>query len=593
MIKYIALDIETINLHPYGGTIWLIGYCDASLNVKVVADPNGIKTCPPDLKRILEDKNICKVIHNALFDIPYIELTLGVRCVNVWDTMVCEKVIQGVTADDRKVSEEFKIVHSASLKHTLKRYGFPVPDKDVTKQFINRPKGKKFSAEELEYLKDDVKYLLPLRKAQEFILTRDKLLEVALLDNKVIERVARMRVLGVGVDKQKWLEVADQNLQEYNRAKASLPDSVKNWNSPAQVKHYFKQRWNIEIDSLTNIKKIFLNTRNAMLARFIITRDMYSDATGYGATWLYREDGSSTIDPDGRIRADYDISKNTGRLSTSNPNLLGLPREGSQRSAIVPRKGYVFVIGDFAGQEIGIMAAASKEKLWIDTLLRGDDVHSLMGYMFSPERWIMTTQKGCAFPKKCKCEGHGSIRAPAKEANFLLAYGGGPGKLIERIIKNMFAKGIPTEKVIGTLMSEKEAKRFVKRHKGAIKNLVRYLDRNGKDAQKTGVSYSADPYRRRRVLKGEQDWQIRNQGMNNPIQSAAANMIKLAMISMPEIYNIVLPFHDEIVCEVPKAQAKACVKAMIKIMEDSADYITGIKGIIKADVRVQSDYTKH
>jgi DNA polymerase I-like protein with 3'-5' exonuclease and polymerase domains len=70
-------------------------------------------------------------------------------------------------------------------------------------------------------------------------------------------------------------------------------------------------------------------------------------------------------------------------------------------------------------------------------------------------------------------------------------------------------------------------------------------------------------------------------------------MIKLAMISMPEIYNIVLPFHDEIVCEVPKAQAKACVKAMIKIMEDSADYITGIKGIIKADVRVQSDYTKH
>lgn len=592
-MKHVAIDIETIGLKPYSGTIWMVGWCGSDCKVQIASDPNGLKKCPLELRELLQDKSICKVIHNAQFDIPYMELVWGVRCVNVWDTMVAEKVIQGVTAPDHKVTEEFKVAHSASLKYTLARYGFPVPNKDITKQFINRPLGTKFTKEENDYLVGDVQYLLPLRKAQEFILTRDKQLEAALLDNKVIERVCRMRVLGLGVDKKKWLEIADTNLNAYKRALATLPQSVKNWNSPAQVKDYFKQRYGITIDSFTNLKSIFLTTRNPMLAKFITIRQMYSDASGYGATWLYREDGSSTIDPDGRVRASFDISKNTGRFATSDPNLLGLPKEGDQRSAIVPRKGHVFVIGDFAGQEIGIMAAASKEDLWINALLRGDDVHSLMGSMLSLERWKAGVAKGCTFPKKCKCPTHTSIRAPAKEANFLLAYGGGASKLIERIIKNMFANGIPSEDVIKTLMSERDAMRFITKHKRAIRKLVAYLEKNGRDAIRTELSYSADPYKRRRVLKGEQEWQIRNQGMNNPIQAAGANMIKLALVSMPDEFDIVLPFHDEIVCEVPKAKAKACVKAMTIVMEKSADYITGIHGIIKADVRIQTDYSKH
>jgi len=459
-MKFAAVDTESINLHPYNGTIWMVGWCLADCKVKIASDPNGLKQCPPALRVILEDPTICKVFHNFEHDGPYIELCWGVRVVNVWDTMVCEKIIQGVSMPDTKVSDEWRQAHSASLKFTLPRYGFPSPNKDITKQFVNRPKGKKFTREENDYLVDDVQYLLPLRKAQEYLLTRDGQLETALLNNKFIERVSRMRVLGIGVDKQKWLEIAANNLAEYNRSLATLPKSVANWNSPAQVKEYFKQKYGIrflkmkngvperdkktgkEIESFSELKNVFLKTRNPMLARYIIVRDMYSDATGYGTTWLYREDGSSTIDADGRIRASFDISKNTGRVSTSNPNLLGLPRDGNQRSAIVPRKGHVFVIGDFAGQEIGIMAAASGEKLWIDALLRGDDVHALMGQMLSPERWKMATEKGCTFPKKCKCAKHKSIREPAKESNFLLAYGGGPSKLIERIIKNMFAKGI-------------------------------------------------------------------------------------------------------------------------------------------------------
>jgi len=592
-LNYLAIDIETIGLAPYNGCIWMISICGADLKPRVFHDCNGMKQCPKELVAILQDKSVCKVIHNGEFDMPYIELNWGIRIRNVWDTMVAEKIIQGVTADDRKVSEAFNIAHSASLKYTLARYGLPVPNKSIRENFINRKKGRPFTKEEIQYAGDDVKYLLPLRKAQEHLLTRDKLLEVALLDNKVVEKISRMRVLGVGVDKQRWLEVADTNLQEYKRAVAMLPRSVANWGSNQQVKYYFKQKYGIVIDTYKNLKKIYLTTRNPMLGLFIKTQMLYSDATGYGKTWLYRDDGTSYIDADGRVRPSYDQNKNTGRFSTSNPNVLGFPRKGRQRSCIVPKPGHVFVIGDFAGQEIAIMAAASKEDFWIDALLRGEDIHGLMASIISADRWLRAKEKGCTFPKKCKCPDHIAQRAPAKESNFLLAYGGGADKLLERIIKGIFEKGIPDAKEIERVMDLKAAKIFIHKHKRALRKLVRWLEQNGKDAIKTGISYSADPYRRRRVLKGEEEWQIRNQGMNNPVQSSAANMIKVALISMPDEYDIILPFHDELVAEVPKKIAKKCAIVMAKIMEDAADYITGIHGLIRADVKIQNDYTKN
>lgn len=592
-MRYVAIDIETIGLHPFGGAIWMITVYDGRGKPKTYHDCNGMRACPDEVKKLLTDKSVCKIVHNGEFDLPYIELCWGVHTVNVWDTMVTEKNIIGVTLDDQKITEDAKIKYSASLAYTLRRYGFPAPDKSIRENFINRHKGVAFTKAELKYAADDVLHLLQLQKAQEYLATRDKILEKVLLDNRVVEKICAMRVLGVGVDVKKWLKVADDNLKKYQKACAALPHEVENWNSPKQVKDYFNYNHNIEIDSFKNLMALYIKTRHPVLGQFIITRQMFSDTAGYGKTWLYKDDGTMFVDADGRLRPSYDQNKNTGRFSTYKPNLLGLPRDGLQRSCIVPRKGNAFVIGDFSGQELGIMAAAAKEKLWIDALLRGEDVHALMAYVLNQERWKATKAKGCTYPKKCSCPEHKLQRTPAKESNFLLAYGGGPLKLIERIIKGIFEHGLPSAKEMAMIPDEASAKKFVLRHKKAIRALSRYLFKNGAIATKTRVSYSADPYRSRRVLQGVEDWQVRNQGMNNPIQAAGANMIKLAIVSMPDEFPIILPFHDEIVCDVPKAKAKACFKAMVKIMESSADYITGIHGLIKADVRIQTDYTKH
>src|SRR5690606_11844888 len=96
------------------------------------------------------------------------------------------------------------------------------------------------------------------------------------------------------------------------------------------------------------------------------------------------------------------------------------------RRAFVPAPGHCFVINDFSGQEIGVMAAAADEKLWLDTMLRGDDVHGMTASLLYAEDWARGALKTCTFPKKCKCPNHITPRERAKILNFMLAYGGGP-----------------------------------------------------------------------------------------------------------------------------------------------------------------------
>lgn len=598
-MKYVGLDLETRDLPVYGAKIWSVTIYEPGLKPEVFADPMGLKKCPPRVKKLCEDRNVTIVTHNGgEFDAPVMAFNWDVWIRNIGDTKLWEQIIIGyqlppvAKASRSENMDKLYRQFGVALDYVLERYGLPVPDKRQRAGFIDRPVGMPFTKSEQKYFVDDVRPLPALYKAQEKLLIRDGSYEVACLENLVAKKVCMMRVMGIGIDEKLWLEIASNNLQEYQKALRTLPREVSNWNSPAQVKAYFQSR-GTPLYSYTDIESVYIKTRDPLLGKYIKIRQMYSDATSYGATWLEREDGSSTIDPDGRIRCSVEQIINTGRFSTRNPNILALPKLGLQRSAIVPAKGNVFIRGDFGGQELGIMAAASGEDFWIDAMLRGEDIHALMASIVGPTEWRNGTKRGCTFPKKCKCPVHLRMREPAKINNFLLAYGGGAGKLLQNIIESMFERpGMPTNDELASIMTDFEARVFVHKHKAAIRKLAAYLDRNAADALATGVSYSADPYRRRRVLHGDQDWHIENQGRNTPIQTAGANMLKLAMVSLPDKYPIVLPFHDELLCEVPKKLGIACMKEMKGIMEESADYITGIKGLIKVSPMMSLNFAK-
>lgn len=599
-MKYISLDIESNGTKIDGGRIWMLSITRGK-KTELIEDCFGISKLRPDVKRELEDENICKIIHAAVgVDLPFLEFHFGCKVRNIWDTAVNEVVIQGMLVAFKKTDKglsDWQLSqlqkHSSKLEYTLPRYGFPIHDKELVMEFVAREPGIPFRAALKEYGKSDTKFLGPLQEMQEYLLKRDGLMEVALLENKTAEKLGSMRALGIRVDQKLWKQYADMHLKEFNKRMKKLPSGI-NWNSPPQVKGFFKDR-GIQMNEFSEMYDLYLDTHDKMLGHFIHAREMHKAVTSYGHNWF----DEGFFDSDGRVRCHVTQCINTGRMAMAQPNLQQLPGEDGKkipklrrvlkmiagdvfswphRKAFIPDPGKVFVSGDFSGQEMGIMAAASNEKILINAMLRGDDVHALTARLIEPLRWDKGAKKGCCFPKKCKCPTHIEMREPAKIDNFMLAYGGSWVKLVEALGRD--------------LISDEQAKIFVGAHKRVTPSLTRYLHRNGEDAVKTGVSFSADPYRRRRVLRGEEVWQIRNQGKNNPIQSAGANMLKLAMISLSDDLPIVLVIHDQIILEVPKAKAIKAQRELKAIMEKSADYITGIKGLIKVNPTIQYDITK-
>jgi len=573
-MKYCAYDIETRNLRP--GTkdarIWIAGIkTQDSSKPLVVHNKNGLKTLPKQIAGPLEDENICTIIHNSEFDGPYTTLNLnGIRIRNIWDTRLMEILIQGFNVPRNSKDEKLKAKHGTSLKHTLARYHLNGKmDKTVRENFINRPDGKPITKQELDYWFSDVDKLIELQRAQEFILTRDGMMELALLENKVAERVIDMKVNGLRMDPKIWKAIITSNKKRMMEILRKLPSDVHNWNSPAQVKKYFFNK-GILINSFDELEKVAKKANNPTLNLFIEYRNLFTQTSKYGEQWL------EFIDDDGRIRCSFEQIVDTGRFSVSDPPIHGLPKEGLQRSAFIPDKGKVFVVGDYSGQEIGIMAAAAGEKIWIDALLRRDDVHALTASIIYKNEWHRGTEKGCTFPKKCKCAAHLKYRERAKTLNYMLAYGGGAEKFMN---------------AVGCTLDE--AKVTIYKHRNAVSKVTRMLVRNSKNALATGVSYSADPYARRRVLNfNHEEWHIKNQGKNHPIQSAGANMVKLAMISLPKNAPLVFVWHDEIILECRKNEAQKWVKILKDIMAQSADYITGIKGLIEVEPKVKLNLMK-
>lgn len=580
---YRYLDLETIGLRPQGGTIWMLSWFDLK-RLRVFHNCFGLtrKDLPEDVIREIEDPTITKVIQNAEFDGPYLELVLGIRIRNIADTRLNEIVIQGFQLGRRKTKEmtpmqltEYK-AHSSSLEYTALRYGLPQLDKTVTKNFIARPKGTSFTKSEIDYAGMDTKILAPLLTAQHYILQRDNQMEVALLESKVVESVIRMRVNGLGIDRNLWEGQVNQDLKAMAAIEKSLPKTVANWNSPMQVKQFFRNR-GILIETFDDLETVLEQTHDPVLTQFVKLRELFTATTKYGLKWISPE----IVDGDGRIRCNWEQIVDTGRMAVSNPPLHGLPQKSPlmhrRRACFVPRKGYSYIIGDYSGQEIGIMAALAGERLWIDALRRGDDVHAVTAHIIFKDVWEAGTIKGCTYPKKCKCPAHKKPRERTKTLNYMLAYGGGLTKFMRL-----------------TGLEKFESAKIIGRHARAVPLVTRMLDRNGKDAIRTRESRSGDPYKRRRVIREAEEYRLRNIGMNNPVQAAGANMVKLAVISLPDKFADCLVFiwHDEIVLEVPKSMSKAACTMLKKVMERAADYITGIEGLILVQPRVAKNMLK-
>ena len=563
MKNVVAIDIETTGLYPIPHSKI---FCIAVNDGKTINVYENIE----EVRDMLENPKIMKVIQNAAFDSFWLRRLHGIEVQNIWDTMLMEQILLGESVSRGSKDEDIKKQSSASLKYTLARYKLADLTKTMGETFSRKNKNAELTKEERDYVMDDVRYLLQLQAIQEYRLMTAGLMRLANLENSLIEVIVSMRNNGIILDKNIWGQIALNNEMEYNSRLKQLPIIVKNWNSPQQVKKYFNDV-GIPLMSLSDAEELYEKYPYAVLKSFIEMRSLFKRVTTYGKSWLQDNLKGDTVDGDNRVRADFTQIINTGRFSCSHPNLQQIPKKSEHRSAFVPGEGNIFVVGDFTGQELGIMAAASQEEIWIKAMLRDEDIHSLTASLLYPELWRIGKSPDCLFPAKCKCPKHEDIRHKAKTINFAIAYGAGPlsiGKTLK--------------------LSDAAAIKLLEKYKRVVPKLTRWFKTNAAETIKTRESFSADPFKRRRILRDSENWMLSTIGKNNPVQACGANMLKLAMVSMPKNLNIVLIVHDEIILEVSKEDGEKAAETLKVVMEKAAAYCTGITGLIKVSPTIKT-----
>ena len=259
------------------------------------------------------------------------------------------------------------------------------------------------------------------------------------------------------------------------------------------------------------------------------------------------------IGEDGRIHSSFNQTETrTGRISSTEPNLQNIPVRtelGRElRRFFAARPGWVLVDADYSQIELRVLAHVANDKNMIDAFLNGEDIHRATAaqvFHMPPE---MVTPL---------------MRSRAKAVNFGIVYGIGAFSLSQDI-------GV----------SRKEAAEYIDAYLEHYAGVRDYMEQAVAQAKDKG--YSETIFGRRRYLPelSSSNFNMRAFGervaRNMPIQGAAADIIKIAMIRVENRLEkeklqarLILQVHDELIVEAPEEEAQQ-VAALLKEEMESA-----------------------
>jgi DNA polymerase-1 len=269
----------------------------------------------------------------------------------------------------------------------------------------------------------------------------------------------------------------------------------------------------------------------------------------------YVEGLSAAIDPrDGRVHTDFSMAiASTGRLSSTEPNLQNIPirtEEGARiRRAFVAEPGHLLLAADYSQIELRLLAHMAEVPTLIEAFARGEDIHART----AADIWHLP-------PDAVDRE----ARRRAKTINFGIIYGMSAFGLAARL-------GIPAGEARGIIDA------YFAQYPG-IRDSMERLKEEARTHGHVRTSFgrklwipdiaAKDPVRRGGAERA---------AINAPFQGGAAEVIKRAMVRLPRALRaagltgrMLLQVHDELVFEVPEAEAEATGAVVREIMEGVA-----------------------
>lgn len=243
----------------------------------------------------------------------------------------------------------------------------------------------------------------------------------------------------------------------------------------------------------------------------------------------------------------------TGRLSSSDPNLQNIPARTNEgkliRRAFVAPQGYTIVAADYSQIELRLIAHISKDPNLIKAFREGLDIHkSTAAEVLSKPINEVTAQE----------------RSHAKATNFGLMYG-------------MGAFGLQRQ----THMSMSEAKVYIERYFNRYPKVKSYMEGTKKFAHEHGYVTTITGRRVAVANINSTNTMLakasERAAINAPMQGGAADIIKLAMISLDKwiqtlplnTVRMTVQVHDELLFEVRNDYLEEAVKKIRELMESA------------------------
>ena len=597
-MKTVAIDLETTGLDPRKDRVRLVQMYDGQ---KVtILDVFESSEVLDDIVSLCEDSTVCKIFHNAKFDLSFIRAHAKrrVRYSNIWDTMLAEQVLMaGWTYPyfDKKSGEMKKRLPEFSLAALVARHlGFKL-DKDMQKSNWG---SKELTEEQLKYAAKDVEVLPPLYTIQRELLDHNNLMSTAMLEFDTLGPIIEIEYYGMPVEWDEAEKLRAVKKVELAEAQKDLEKEVRssqkstqmsllglyagidiNLNSPVQVTKYLKDKLGYEVDSsdVETLKSID-HPFAAKLLRFRTLEkhlNFIDQFESFGAK-------------SGRLYPSYNQCRAaTGRMSSSKPNGQQIPKRGDGkifRSLFKALPGKKLVKIDFAAIEMRVIARLAKDKAMMEAIANGVDLHRLTAAKTANKTMDEVTKDD---------------RQKAKAVNFGLIYGMSAPTLKKYAFMNYNVR-----------MTDDEALQTRDRYFELYRGIAKWHIEQ-KQAMYTSKPYHCHAHDKgyyityvamQSTLTGRKRYWANFAGetiakptefYNSADQGTSADITKLSLIrlynELPEDAHIIAAIHDEVLVEVPEEKAEEIAAMVLKVLtEEGSKVLFPVK--VDAEVEIAQSW---
>ena len=265
----------------------------------------------------------------------------------------------------------------------------------------------------------------------------------------------------------------------------------------------------------------------------------------------YLEPLAALADERGRVHTTFQQAVvATGRLSSVNPNLQNVPVRSALgrevRRAFVAEEGALLLVADYSQIELRVLAHIADEPALVAAFQEGADVHAATAAsIYGVELEAVTPD----------------MRRIAKIINFGVLYGMGPQRLAYEL-------NIPFP----------QAERYIGTYFARYPRVRRYIDETLARGRELGYVETLLGRRRSVLELRSGDRAVREAAermtYNMPVQGTAADIMKIAMLRVAPALaalggRLLLQVHDEIVAEVPEANAERAAAEVGRLMSEA------------------------